>query len=91
MLTRVLKIEIYKTDGGRIVTRCNLPASLVVKARRNDQLGTEISEPMQVPAVPPAPAGPPRVRSRDARGGTPPPRGSNLHDFPFPDQHTYVY
>ena len=42
---------------------------------------------MRVPDMP-APAGPPKVRSRDSQGGTPLPRGSNIHDLPLPDGRT---
>ena len=36
LFEHVPKIEIYKTGSGRIVTKCNLPASLVAMVRRND-------------------------------------------------------
>ena len=87
LFEHIPKIEIYKTGNGRIVTKCNLPASLVVMVRRNDTEGTVINEALQVPEAP-APAGAPRVRSRDSNGGTPPPRGSNIHDLPLPDGRT---
>ena len=79
------RIDIYITDYGRIVTKCSIPASLATKVRRNDDMATEIINPMQAPS-PPAPAGPPRVRSRDSKGGSPAPRGSNFTDSPMPDR-----
>ena len=80
-------IDIYITGNGRIVTKCSIPASLVTKVRKNDAEGTEIRNPMQAPN-PPAPAGPPRVRSRDSTGGSPAPKGSNYTDPPLPDRKT---
>ena len=52
--------------------------------RRNDANATVINDAMRVPG-PPAPAGPPRVRSRDSQGGSPAPMGSNIHDLTLPD------
>ena len=82
-------IDIYITGYGRIVTKCSIPASLVTKVRKNDDEGTEIVNPMQAPN-PPAPAGPPRVRSRDSKGGSPAPRGSNYTDFSLPDRKIII-
>ena len=78
-------IGVYITDYGRIVTKCSIPASLVTKVRRNDEEATEIINPMQAPP-PSAPAGPPRIRSRDSKGGSPAPKGSNYTDLPVPDR-----
>ena len=89
LFQHVPKIEIYMTGNGPIVTNRNIPASLVVMVRRNDAEATVINDAMRVPD-PPAPAGPPRVRSRDSQGGTPPPRGSNILDLPLPDGKTVI-
>ena len=75
------------TGNGRVVTSRNIPASLVVMVGRNDAVGTEIINAMRVPD-PPAPAGAPRVRSRDSQGSSPTPMGSNYHDLPLPDGKT---
>ena len=79
------KIDIYITDYGRIVTKCCLPASLVTKVMQNDDMATEIINPMQAPP-PSAPAGSKRVRSRDSKGGSPAPMGSNYTELPVPDR-----
>ena len=83
-----LKIDLFKIDDGRIVTKCSILASLVRKARRHTPQGTEIYQPMMVPAVPAAPVGEPRIRSRR---GTPPPMGSNIADHPEPIGTYYYY
>ena len=38
----VPKIDLYKTDDGRIVTECPIPASLIEKATKHDPQGSEI-------------------------------------------------
>ena len=81
------RIESYKTGNGRVVTGCNIPASLVVKVRRNDAVGTEIKDATKVPD-PPAPAGAPKVRSKGSQGSSPAPMGSNYTDLPLPDGKT---
>ena len=81
------RIEIYMTGNGRIVTGRNIPASLVVKVRRNDAMGTEMKDAMKVPD-PPAPAGAPRVKSRDSQGSSLAPMGSNYTDLPLPGRTT---
>lgn len=81
------RIEIYMAGNGRVVTNRNIPASLVTMVGRNDAVGTEIRDAMQVPG-PPAPAGELRVRSRDSQGSSPALMGSNYHDLPLPDGKT---
>ena len=76
------------TGGGRIVTHRNIPSSLVVKVRGNDDVGTEVRDAMQEP--PPAPAGAPRVRSRDSKVCSPAPIGSSYTDLPLPDRTTVI-
>ena len=49
-------------------------------------MGTKIRDAMQEP--PPAPAGAQRVRSRDSKGSSPAPMGSNYTDLPLPDRTT---
>ena len=78
-------IDVYITGNGRIVTKCSIRASLVTKARGNDIVGTEMRDAMQAPN-PPAPAGPPGIRSRDSKGGSPAPRGSYYTDLPLADR-----
>ena len=85
LFEHIAKIDIYVTDYGRIVTKCSIPASLVTKVRRNGDMATEIIDPMQAPP-PSAPAGSQRVRSRDSKGGSPAPQGSNYTDLPMPDR-----
>ena len=87
LFKHIPKIEIYMTGNGRIVTNRNIPAPLVVMVRRNDAGAIVINDAMWVPD-PPAPAGPPRVRSRDSQGSSPAPRASNYHDLPLPDGKT---
>ena len=79
------KIDMYIAHHGRIVTKCGLPSSTVTKVRKNDDMGTKITNPMQAPP-PSAPAGSHRVRSRDSMGGSPVPAGSNYTDLPVPDR-----
>ena len=83
------KIDIYIAEHGRIVTKCGLPSSVVTKVRLNDDMATEIINPMQAPP-PSAPAGSQRVRSRDSKGGSkggsPVPLGPNYTDRPVPDR-----
>ena len=86
LFERIPKIDIYITDYGRIVTKCGLPTSIVSKVRLNDAMATEIINPMQVPP-PSAPAGSQRIRSRDAKGGSPAPMGSNYTELPVPDRN----
>ena len=83
----ITSIDIYIAGNGRIVTKFSSPASLVTKVRRNAAEGTGISNAIQAPN-PPAPAGPPRIRSRDSKGGPPAPMGSNYTDLPLPDRKT---
>ena len=79
------KIDIYIADYGRIVTKCGLPASLVTKVRQNDDTATEIINATQAPPQS-APAGSQSVRSRDSKGGSPAPMGSNYTELPLPDR-----
>ena len=87
LFKHIPRIGIYMTGSGRVVTNRNIPASLVVMVRMNDAAGTEIKDAMEVPD-PPAPAGAPRVRSRDSHGSSPAPMGSNYHGLPLPDGKT---
>ena len=79
------KIDMYITRGGRIVTKCGIPWSTITKVRRSDDTGTEINlNPWQA-SPSSAPAGSKRIRSRDPKGGSPCPPGSNFTDLPLPD------
>ena len=79
------KIDMYITRGGRIVTKCGTPWSTIAEVRRNDDMGTEVNlNPWQAPP-PSGPAGNKRIRSRDSKGGSPCPPGSNYTDLPLPD------
>ena len=48
-------------------------------------MGTEVINPMQAPPQS-APAGSLRIRSRDSKGGSPAPMGSNYTELPVPDR-----
>ena len=77
------KIEMYITQGGRIVTRCGLPWSAITMIRRNNDEGTVINKDQDRFPPPQAPAGGKRVRSRDSKGSSSYP--TNNTELPLPD------
>ena len=74
------KIEMYITQGGRIVTRCGLPWSAITMIRRNHDEGIVISKDQDRFPPPQAPAGGKRVRSRDSASYP-----TNNTELPLPD------
>ena len=83
LLDLIPNIEMYITQGGRIVTKCGLPWTAVTMIRRSNGDGTIIDKDRVGLQPPPAaPGGPTRVRSRDSRGEAYPLNNAQL---PFPD------
>ena len=77
------KIEMYITQGGRIVTRCGLPWSAIMMIRRSNGEGFVINKDQDTFPPLQAPAGGKRVRSRDSKGSASYP--ANTTELPLPD------
>ena len=83
LLDLMPNIEMYITQGGRIVTKCGLPWTAVTMIRRNNEDGTIIDKDRVGLQPPPAaPRGPLRASSRDSRGEAYPLINAQL---PLPD------